>query len=128
MPTSAPLGIFMVEKTSVSTIILLAKKSYAKGVQEKKVFCVLFPPLLKNENLTWGAKRISGELLKLNIDLDTKTIRNILSEYISYYNDLRPHQGIDQQIPKGYLAQEKGVIRSKPILGGLHHHYFKEVA
>ena len=33
---------------------------------------------MKNENITWGAKRIRGELLKLNIDLDTKTIRNIL--------------------------------------------------
>ena len=33
---------------------------------------------IKNENISWGAKKIQRELLKLNIDLDTKTIRNIL--------------------------------------------------
>jgi len=41
---------------------------------------------------------------------------------------LRPHQGIDQQVPKGYLPQEDVTIRSEPILGGLDHHYFKDVA
>ncbi len=33
---------------------------------------------MKNDNLLWGTKRIQGELLKLDIALDTKTIRNIL--------------------------------------------------
>ena len=36
---------------------------------------------IKNQNLYWGAKRIQGELLKLNIMLDTKTIRNILRNF-----------------------------------------------
>ena len=27
-----------------------------------------------------------------------------------------------------YLPQEKGVIRSEPILGGLHHHYYRVAA
>ena len=33
---------------------------------------------IKNENLFWGVKKIQGELLKLNIELDSKTIWNIL--------------------------------------------------
>ncbi len=36
---------------------------------------------IKNENLLWGAKRIQGELIKLNIFLDTKTIRNIINNF-----------------------------------------------
>ena len=35
---------------------------------------------MKNDNLFWGYKRIQGELKKLDINLDKKTIRNILSD------------------------------------------------
>jgi nitric oxide synthase oxygenase domain/subunit len=34
---------------------------------------------MKNDNLYWGYKKIQGELLKLGIGLDQKTIRNILT-------------------------------------------------
>ncbi len=78
------------------------------------------------------AERFVGSVRRDALDyfllFNERQIRNILKDYVSYYNNLRPHQGIDQQIPKGYLAQEKGVIKSKPILGGLHHHYFREAA
>ena len=33
---------------------------------------------IKNDNILWGVKKIQGELIKLNIILDTKTIWNIL--------------------------------------------------
>ena len=36
---------------------------------------------MKNKNLHWGYMRIQGELLKLGIDLDKKTIWNILHNY-----------------------------------------------
>jgi hypothetical protein len=36
---------------------------------------------MKNDNLYWGYKKIQGELLKLGIRLDQKTIRNILGEF-----------------------------------------------
>ena len=36
---------------------------------------------MKNDNLYWGYKKIQGELLKVGIALDQKTIRNILTEF-----------------------------------------------
>ena len=36
---------------------------------------------MKNDNLYWGYKKIQGELLKLGIVLDQKTIRNILNDF-----------------------------------------------
>jgi transposase InsO family protein len=36
---------------------------------------------MKNDNLNWGYKKIQGELLKLGISLDQKTIRNILNVF-----------------------------------------------
>jgi serine/threonine protein kinase len=36
---------------------------------------------MKNDNLYWGYKKIQGELQKLDINLDKKTIRNILGDF-----------------------------------------------
>jgi putative transposase len=36
---------------------------------------------MKDDNLYWGNKKIQGELLKLGIALDEKTIRNILADF-----------------------------------------------
>jgi len=55
-----------------------------------------------------------------------KHLQQIVNEYITYFNQDRPHQGIDQRIPDHYdLPRSKptGRIRSKEILGGLHHSY-----
>ncbi len=49
-------------------------------------------------------------------------IRNILVEYIGYYNEKRPHQGIAQKVPGGYTPQKQGKVITYPILSGLHHY------
>ena len=36
---------------------------------------------MKNNNILWGVKKIQGELMKLDIKLDTKTIRKILKNF-----------------------------------------------
>ncbi len=54
-----------------------------------------------------------------------RQIRRIVSLYIHFYNELRPHQGLDQGVPDGYESQEHGKVRSEPVLSGLHHHYYR---
>lgn len=58
---------------------------------------------------------------------DGKHVQRVVREYAAYYNQERPHQGIGQRIPNPYdLLKSKptgGRIRSKAILGGLHHSY-----
>jgi putative transposase len=87
---------------------------------------------VKAPNMNSIAERFVGsarrECLDYYIIFNERQLRNILTEYINYYNTLRPHQGIGQAIPRGYVQQKDGRIRAKPILGGLHHHYFREVA
>ena len=58
---------------------------------------------------------------------DDKHLQRVVKEYAAYFNQERPHQGIDQRIPD-YYEQPKskptsGQITSKAILGGLHHSY-----
>ena len=54
-------------------------------------------------------------------------LRGVVTEYTAYFNQERPHQGIDQRVPNHYdLPKSKltrGQISSKAILGGLHHSY-----
>jgi len=76
-------------------------------------------------------ERFMGSLKRDCLDpmlvISQKQIERLLREYVSYYNDVRPNQGIHQRIPgryneKGFPSQS-GKIISEPILGGLHHDY-----
>jgi putative transposase len=57
-------------------------------------------------------------------------LQRILDEYVAFYNGQRPHQGIQQQIlkPQGEPEEKLGVVRKSAVLGGLHHHYFRQAA
>lgn len=68
------------------------------------------------------------EALDYFLMLNRKQLKSILTEYINYYNTMRPHQGINQNIPKNYVPHKNGKIIKSPILSGLHHHYFREAA
>jgi len=55
-------------------------------------------------------------------------LRRALRAYVTYFNDARPHQGIDQQAPADVasdhrVAGSSGPIVATPVLGGLHHAY-----
>lgn len=43
-------------------------------------------------------------------------LRRILSEYASYYNEVRPHRGLGKNAPLGRAVQRTGVIVVNPIL------------
>jgi hypothetical protein len=52
-------------------------------------------------------------------------LRRILKEYVSYFNFVRPDQGLQQRIPDAPKedAPPAGPVRAIPVLGGLHHTY-----
>jgi transposase InsO family protein len=62
---------------------------------------------------------------------DDRHLERVTTEYTAYFNQERPHQGIDQRIPDHYeLSKSKptnGRVTSKEILGGLHHSYSRAV-
>ena len=75
--------------------------------------------------------RVIGSIRREALDrfllFSEKQIRNIISEYIEYYNTMRPHQAIGH-IPDRHIQFGTGTIRKGSILGGLHHHYFRSSA
>ena len=60
--------------------------------------------------------------------LHEKQLHRVLHAYLLYFNQARPHQGIQQQIPgqKAWSVSphhESGKVISFPVLGGLHRDY-----
>ncbi len=52
-------------------------------------------------------------------------LRRILISYAAYYNSVRTHRSLNKDAPISRPIQQIGIIRSHPILGGLHHHYIR---
>ncbi|HXN96161.1 MAG TPA: hypothetical protein VN879_16765 [Candidatus Acidoferrales bacterium] len=50
-------------------------------------------------------------------------LRRILKSYARYYNESRTHLALDKDAPVSRSVQRTGVISSRAILSGLHHHY-----
>ena len=68
---------------------------------------------------------IRREALDYYLLINEKQIMKILREYIEYYNTKRPHQGIEQNIPMGYIPLINGEIKKIPVLEGLCIHYIR---
>jgi transposase InsO family protein len=73
------------------------------------------------------AERLIGSIRRECVDhiivLGEAHLRRILKSYARYYNGVRPHRSLNKDAPVSRSVQRAGVIRSRAILGGLHHHY-----
>jgi transposase InsO family protein len=78
-------------------------------------------------------RSVRQECLDYFIIFSEKQLRRILSEYMDYYNNYRPHQGVGH-IPSQQDANpppdipKDGEIKAKSVLFGLHHHYYRKAA
>jgi transposase InsO family protein len=52
-------------------------------------------------------------------------LRQILSAYATYYNEIRTHLALGKDALLGRAVQRTGAIVGIPILSGLHHHYVR---
>jgi transposase InsO family protein len=73
------------------------------------------------------AGRLIGSIRRECVDhiivLGEAHLRRILKSYAHYYNGVRTHGSLNKDAPVSRLVQRTGVIRSRAILGGLHHQY-----
>ncbi len=82
-------------------------------------------------NINAYVERLNGTIRREALDhfliISMNQVKNIISEYVKYYNTQRMHQGIDK-IPDAEIQGSFGEIKKKQILGGLHHHYYRSRA
>jgi putative transposase len=70
-----------------------------------------------------------GECLDRLLILGESHLRRVMKEYISYYNQARPHQGIEQRCPiPTEHSRREGPVKCRNVLGGIIHDYHHEVA
>jgi len=73
------------------------------------------------------AERLIGSIRRECVDhiivLGEMHLRRVVKSYADYYNILRTHRSLNNDTPVSRPVQRTGVISSRTILGGLHHHY-----
>jgi Integrase core domain len=52
-------------------------------------------------------------------------LRRKLISYAAYYNSVRTNRSLHKDAPISRPIHQTGIIRSQPMLGGLHHHYVR---
>ncbi len=85
-------------------------------------------------------ERFLGSVRRESLDhiliLGERHLYRVIKEYVEYFNEARPHQGIHQAIPVPNILQAveqqevmaspnevSGKVISLAVLGGLHHDY-----
>ena len=75
------------------------------------------------------AERLIGSIRRECVDhliiLGEAHLRRALRAYACYYNKIRTHRSLDKDAPAFRPVQRTGNIRSRSILGGLHHQYVR---
>jgi hypothetical protein len=75
------------------------------------------------------ADRLIGSIRRECLDhvivLGEVNLRRILRSYGYYYNKIGTHWSLDKDAPVFRPVQMTGLITSRAILGGLHHHYVR---
>lgn len=68
---------------------------------------------------------IRRECLDHVIVLNAGHLRRLLREYTDYYNRDRTHLSLGKDAPVHRAVEPIGTVRSRRILGGLHHRYYR---
>jgi len=70
-------------------------------------------------------RTLRNECLDHVLILNERHLRSVLTEYVAYYNADRPHRSLalEPPLPTARSPVPTGAIRSRPVLGGLHHVY-----
>jgi putative transposase len=70
-----------------------------------------------------------AECLDHRITTGETHLRRVLTEYVTFYNHARPHQGLEQRCPVALPGPARaGPVRRRDRLGGLLHDDYREAA
>ena len=73
---------------------------------------------------------IRRECLDHTVIFNERHLRRVLKEYLRYYHKSRTHLGLEKDCPRPRPVEslELGSVNAEPMVGGLHHRYFREAA
>ena len=103
---------------------------FEHAVEGAGVELIHTPPYAPKANAI--CERFIGSVRRECLDhiliLSDRHVRRVIREYCEFFNQARPHQGLDQQIPTPsgityFPKHERREVIGRPVLGGLHHDY-----
>ena len=68
---------------------------------------------------------IRRECLDHVVILGEAHLRRVLRAYADYYNGFRTHRALAKDVPLHRAIEHLGAITARPLLGGLHHQYYR---
>jgi transposase InsO family protein len=68
-------------------------------------------------------RSLRNDCLDHMIPLNEAHLRAVLAAYVPYYNTERPHRSLHLEPPVPRAPTGSGPVRTRPLLGGLHHVY-----
>lgn len=92
------------------------------------IHCIRTPPRAPNANAyaeRW-IRSIREECLDKLLIVNETHLRHVLHEYADYYNNARPHQGLEQRTPNLRPPSDvKHPVHCRDVLGGIIHDYYR---
>lgn len=74
-------------------------------------------------------RSVHEECLDRLLIVNEPHLGRVLMEYVAYYNEARPHQGIGQRCPITiHSGRRGGAVKRRNVLGGVIHDYHREAA
>ena len=71
----------------------------------------------------WG-RSVREEVLDKLLIVNQGHLHRVLSEYVTYFNRARPHQGSEQRCPIAIeRGRQDGAVKRREVLGGIIHDY-----
>jgi transposase InsO family protein len=84
---------------------------------------------IRDKPIVGFAERLIGSMRRECVDhivvLGEAHLRRTLQSYARYYNEWRIHRSLNKGAPFHRTIERLGVITSRRVLGGLHHHYYR---
>ena len=116
----APAPIYLVRDNDRAYGVAFRRRVRAMGIRDRPI----------SPSSPWQngiAERLIGTLRRECLDqmlvFGEAHLRQILSAYASYYNQVRTHMALQKDAPIHRSVQRNGIIIAMPVLSGLHHRY-----
>jgi putative transposase len=103
----------------------------------RRVDCIGIQQKLISRRSPWQSpyvERLIGSIRRECLDrvivFDERQLRQMLESYFQYYLEVRPHRSLehDSPVPRPVQALDCGEVIEMPLVGGLHHHSFRQAA
>ena len=102
-----------------------APLTLAQAVLAEQFHCARLRALWQNPYVERLIGTVCRECLDRMLIVGEAHLRQILSSYAAYYNEVRTHLASRKDAPLGRAVQRSGTVVAIPILSGLHHHYVR---